>query len=76
MRQNDVGKAAKGSPYSQSTLSDAPPYTVMLRSLSTTIYSNRGARVSHRAIRQPLDRVAYDVASLVFDRELVWVCSA
>jgi hypothetical protein len=75
IKQNDVGAASKGSPYSHSTLSDAPPYTVMLRSLLSAIYSNRAACLRH-ALRPSSDGLLYDVALLVFDHELARVCSA
>ena len=48
-----------------SLLLDVPPY-----------YRDRGARVKHRTVSPPLDRVAHDVAGLDFDRVLLWVCSA
>ena len=73
IKANDEGMAAKGSPYSHSTLSDAPPYTVILRSsrpLRSAIYRDRGARVKHRAVGPPPERRVYDVPLLVFDGEL------
>ena len=72
IKANDEGMAAKGSPYSHSTLSLAPPYTVMLRSLRS-IYRDRGTRVKHRAVRPPLEGRVYDMPMFVFDRELTWV---